>query len=302
MIPSPPPRPPQTGFLYVHPLRIQGYSIAGEETAVQVPELGVCFDIGRCPRLALTSPFVALSHGHMDHVAGLGYYFSQRHFQGMEVGRVICHRHLEEPIHGLMKAWTELEGQRTPYRVLPLAPDEELEIKNHIHLRGFATAHTVPSLGFVVLERRSKLRTDLVGLPQERLLELKKNGETITRVLEVPLVCYTGDTCMGEHFDRPDVLAAKILITECTFLESGHRHRASVGKHLHLDDILELLERSQAETVILTHLSRRTHIAAARAQLDESVPSRHRDRVLLLMDSKSNRFRYEQQEQEAGGE
>lgn len=300
MIPSPPPRPPQTGFLYVHPLRIQGYSIAGEETAVQVPELGVCFDIGRCPRLALTSSFVALSHGHMDHVAGLGYYFSQRYFQGMDVGQVVCHPHLEKPIHNLMRGWSELEAQRTPYRVHPLAPDQELEIKNNRYLRGFATMHTVPSLGFVVLERRSKLRDDLVGLPQEQILDLKKRGESITRTVEIPLVCYTGDTCMGDHFDRPDVLGAKILITECTFLETGDRHRASAGKHLHLGDILDLLDRSQAEAVILIHLSRRTHIAAARAQLDEAVPSRHRDRVLMLMDSKSNRIRYEQQDREAG--
>src|SRR5437867_1519521 len=26
-----------------------GYSVAGEETVVQVPELNTCFDIGRCP-------------------------------------------------------------------------------------------------------------------------------------------------------------------------------------------------------------------------------------------------------------
>jgi hypothetical protein len=48
---------------------------------VQVPELDVCFDIGLCPRIALTSPYVAISHCHMDHVAGLPYYFSQRMFQ-----------------------------------------------------------------------------------------------------------------------------------------------------------------------------------------------------------------------------
>ena len=28
---------------------VVGYSVAGEETVVQVPELNVCFDIGRAP-------------------------------------------------------------------------------------------------------------------------------------------------------------------------------------------------------------------------------------------------------------
>src|SRR5690606_8497462 len=83
MIPREPPRRPQLGFLYAPPYRIQGISIAGEETVVHIPELDLCFDIGLAPRAVLPSKYVALSHGHMDHVAGIAYYFSQRNFQGM---------------------------------------------------------------------------------------------------------------------------------------------------------------------------------------------------------------------------
>ncbi len=299
MIPTPPPRVPQCGFLYLPPYRVQGISIAGEESAVQVPELNVCFDIGRSPRLALASSYIALSHGHMDHSGGLPYYFSQRYFQGMDVGSVVCHRDLETPIHNIMRAWVQLEAQRTPYKVIALMPDEQIEIKNNIFLRAFETVHTVPSLGFVVLERRSKLRPELAGLPQEKLLELKSKDEPITHTIEIPLVCYSGDTAMGPHFDRDDVLDAAILICECTFLEPGHRGRASVGRHLHLDDVLELLDRTRAKAVVLTHISRRTHIASARDQLRKSLPARHRDRVFLLMDGRENRARYENQQCEA---
>lgn len=302
MIPKEPARRPQLGFLYLPPYRIQGLSIAGEESVVQVPELDVCFDIGRCPRAALSSNFVALTHGHMDHSAGISYYFSQRVFQGMGTGTLVCHPALEAPIHNLMKAWIDIEAQRTPYKVVPLAPDSELEIKNHTFLRAFATNHTVPSVGFVVIERRSKLREDLVGVTQEQLVELKKRGEEITRTIEIPLVCYTGDTMWGEHFDRPDVLNAKILITECTFLEVEHRSRASIGKHLHLDNVVELVKRSKAEAVVLTHLSRRTHMGEARKQLDAAMPAEDRERVYMLMDSRNNRSRYEKQATAGGGE
>ncbi|MFW6336606.1 MAG: hypothetical protein ACOC3G_05720, partial [Phycisphaeraceae bacterium] len=60
---------------------MQGLSVAGEESVVQVPELDIVFDIGLCPRPVLPSPYVALTHGHMDHAAGLSYYLSQRYFQ-----------------------------------------------------------------------------------------------------------------------------------------------------------------------------------------------------------------------------
>ncbi len=299
MIPNPPARRPQLGFLYIHPYRIQGISIAGEETFVQVPELGVCFDIGRAPRAALSSDFVALSHGHMDHSAGLAYYYSQRHFQGVGTGTVICHPAVEKPIHNVMNAWIDLEAQKTPYNVLALEPDQEHEIKNNIMLRAFATKHTVPSLGYVAVEKRSKLKDEYVGLPQETLVELKQKGTDITQINEIPLVCFTGDTMWGEHFDRPDVLNAKILITECTFLEPGHRGRADIGKHLHLEHIAQIMEASTAEAVILTHLSRRTHIVEARKMIYDTIDKKHHDRLLVLMDGRNNRMRYEKQLAEA---
>ncbi len=297
--PAQPPRSPQMGFLYIPPYRIQGISIAGEQTFIQVPELDVCFDIGACPKPALTSKFIALSHGHMDHSAALAYYFSQRYFQDLGTGTVICHPEVAQPIRNVMTAWIDLEAQRTPYNVVALEPEQTLEIKNNVHLRAFETQHTVPSLGYVLMEMRSKLKPELADVPQEKLVELKKQGEAITQTHEIPLVCYTGDTMWGPHFEREDVLNAKILITECTFLEADHRDRAAVGKHLHLDDIIALLERSSAEAVILTHMSRRTHTNVVRKTLDEAIPAEHRDRVFVLMDGRANRHRYEQQKSEA---
>jgi len=300
MLPREPARSPQEGFLYIPPYCVQGISVAGEETVIQVPELDICFDIGRCPRFALASPFVALSHGHMDHSAGIAYYFSQRNFQGMGTGTVICHPVVEQSIQNVMRAWIDLEAQRSPFKVVALAPEAEMEIKNHTFLRAFATNHTVPSIGFVVFERRSKLRADLAGLAQEQLIDLKKKGQNITQILEIPLVCYTGDTVRGAHLERPDVLGAKILIIECTFMEPGHRDRAGVGKHMHLDDVLEIIALSKAEGIVLTHLSRRTHMVQARKQIEDALRPEDRARVHILMDSRTNRARYERQQAEAG--
>lgn len=299
MLPKEPVRRPQLGFIYAPPYRIQGVSIAGEATAIQVPELDLGFDIGECPRAMLSSNVIALSHGHMDHIAALIYYFSQRHFQGMGTGTVVCHPDLEQPIRGLMDALVGIERQRTPYEIVTLEPEKQIPLKGNVVLRAFSTIHTAPSLAYACVELRSKLRADLVGMPQEQLVQIKAKGEEITETHEIPLVTYMGDTLWGKHFDRPEVLDARVLISECTFIEPGHRKRASVGKHLHLDDIVRLLEMSTCETVVLTHLSRRTHLGQARKVLDEAIPREHRDRVLLLMDTRANKQRYERQVAEA---
>jgi len=299
MLPKPPPREAPLGFLYIPPFRVQGLSIAGEVTCVQVPELDVCFDVGACPRAILSSKFVALSHGHMDHIGGLSYFLSQRRFQGMGTGRIICDHRLAGPIQRMMAGVAELEDQQTPFELIPVEPEGEVDIKNNMFIRAFKTEHTSPSFGYVVIERRTKLLEEYVGLPQEKLRELKSRGIEITRNLEIPLVSYLGDTAPGPHLVRNDVRKSKIIITECTFFEPDHRSRAKIGMHLHVEDIAEWLPVTECEAMVITHVSRRTHQGYARSRLAEVIGPDQASRCFFLMDHRTNRERYERQVIEA---
>lgn len=299
MIPKPPPREGTLGFLYVPPFRVQGLSVAGESTCVQVPELDMCFDMGACPRALLASRHVAISHGHMDHVGGLAYYCSQRVFQGMGTGNIICHRKMEASIRRMMNGYIDLEQQETPYDVVALEPEQEYEIKNNIFLRMFEVDHANPSSGYSIIERRSKLREEFVGLPQEKLRELKERGTEITRILEIPLVAYLGDTLPGPWLVRDDVRQAQVIVCECTFVDDDHVSRAKVGKHMHLNDVIEWLPTLECDSLILTHLSRRSNIGYARKMLRKRVKPELVEKVEFLMDHRSNREKYERQAEEA---
>jgi ribonuclease Z len=300
MLPKPPPREGQLGFLLLPPYRVQGTSIAGEATAIQIPELDLCFDMGLCPRSSLSSKHVAISHGHMDHIGGLAYYCSQRHFQGMGVGTIVCDARIEQAMHRMLTGYNDLEQQRTPFNIIPLEPEQEIEIKNTLYLRAFEVEHAGPAFGYSIIERRSKLKEEFVGFPQEKLRELKQKGTEITRILEVPLVAYLGDTLPGPWLLREDVLNAKVVISECTFVEPDHKERARVGRHMHLDDILEWLPLLQSEALVLTHLSRRSNIASARKLFRQADRSGDRPEIFFLMDHRTNRARYEQQLEDAG--
>ncbi len=300
MIPKPPPRESSPGFLYIPPYRIAGVSVAGETTAIQIPELDVCFDMGECPRFALSSKFVALSHGHMDHVGGLAYYCSQRRFQGMGSGTIVCDVRIAGAVKRMMDGFVDLEQQRTPYELIAIEAEQMTEIKPNIFLRGFETEHTSPSFGYTIIEKRSKLKPELINLPQEKLKELKDRGQEITRTLEIPLVAYMGDTLPGAHLVRNDVRKAELIICECTFFEPEHTERAKVGMHMHINDIAEWLRVVECKAMILTHISRRTHLGYARERLVEIIGQEKAKNVFLLMDGKFNRERYEQQEAAAG--
>ena len=295
MIPKPPPREGTLGFLYFPPFRVQGISIAGEITCLQIPELDIGFDIGACPRAMLSSKYLAISHGHMDHIGSLAYYCSQRKFQGMGTAKIVCDARIEGDIRGMMQGFVNLERQKTPYEVIPLQPDGQIEIKNNIFLRGFPTEHTCPSFGYSIYEKRTKLKPEFVDYPQEKLKELKERGVEITRTLTIPQVAYLGDTQPGPHLVREDVRKAQIVICECTFFEPDHKDRAKIGMHMHVDDVAEWLRVLESEALVLVHVSRRTDLNYARKRFSQVCGVEKADKVHFLMDFRSQRMRYEAQ-------
>ena len=300
MIPKMPPREGQLGYLYFPPYRIQGISVAGEQTVVQIPELDLNFDMGQATRASLTAKTVALSHAHMDHLGALPYWLSQRYFQKLGVGRIICHPKIAEDLTKMLRSWTPLEGQNTPFEIIELTEGHELPLKGNFVLKSVEMNHTSPCQGYVVVEKRSKLKAEFKDLPQERIKDLKTTGVEITEMIELPIIAYTGDTNRCEALQGDLFQKARILITECTFFLEEHKERAKIGKHLHVNDLVDLLDVWSAEHVVITHVSRRTSLGFAQRILKDLSKGKHLGRTHFLMDFKANKRRFELQLEEAG--
>lgn len=265
-------------------LKLQGYSVAGEESVVALPELNVGFDVGRAPRELISIDHVCLSHGHMDHAAGLAYYFSQRNFQGAPPGCVILHHKLVGPVEDLLRVWGRIEGHVSPARIVGVDEDEDFTVRRGLVVRPFRVRHAGAALGFSLIDVRKKLRPEYVELSGQQIVELKKQGVEVEYRLEVPLVAYCGDSALGPYLDHDHVRNAEVLIAECTFFEPDHLERARLGQHTHVRDLPELFERVRSPHVVLTHLTRRTGIHHARRALAELLRPEDLERVTMLME------------------
>jgi ribonuclease Z len=270
--------------LRVGAVHVVGYSVAGEESVVQVPELNVCFDIGRAPYFALTSDIVCITHAHMDHIAGLGYYLSQRNFQGMQPGTVLLPREMERGVDNLLRAWRDVERQGTPYTLIPMSAGQMYEVRRDFGIRAYQTHHGGPSLGYGLISIREKLKPELMGIPGPELVAMKKAGQEIQYRVEVPLVVYLGDTTLGPVFDEPDVRNAETLITECTFYDAEHRTKSKAGRHLHVDQFADVVPRLNNQHIVVTHITRRTSIRRAKHLLRKRVGDEAMKRIEFLMD------------------
>ena len=265
-------------------LDILGYSVAGEETVIAIPQLDVCFDIGKAPDQLISVNHVLLTHGHMDHAAGIAYYLSHRKFCGQSEGTVLTPPSTMEPLRQILDGWGRLDGSRIPAKLVPARPGDEYRIKPNLVARVFPTKHTRDAVGFCVIETRKKLKAEYAALTGPQLVELKKQGIAIDNPVEIPLVSYLGDTQYVDFSQLDYISKSKILIAECTFFADEHTERADAGRHMHIDEFAPLLERMQNEYIIITHLSLRTGIGEAKRMLRQRLPEEVYKKMIVLMD------------------
>lgn len=261
-------------------LRFQGLSLAGIRTSLCLPSAGLAFDVAQGYSFSLGCKNYFITHGHLDHAAGIPYIISQKAMNSLTTASFHMPEVMVEPLTEIMRQWQKIEDHRYDFKFVGIKPLDKIPLGPQAFVQAFPTVHRVQSLGYTYFRVKKKLRLDLIGEDRRELIRRRERGETLHSFEEIPLFSFSGDTQI-EFLDGPPwIRRSQILFIETTFLDDAKPiQSARQWGHIHLDELIPRLDEIESEHIVLIHISSRYSPAQIQQILDQKIPAHHRHRV-----------------------
>jgi ribonuclease Z len=246
---------------------------------------------------------VLLTHGHLDHILGLGGLVSTfAHFESVEFLEIFGGRPALERVNALLYS-VVLRDERDPMPIhlVDLKPGRVLDARQY---EVFAFPVTPRGQGNFRFECRERTHRPFL-LEKAEALGVPAGPERGQLVKGQPVTLGNGRTIQPEDVLGPDVPGAKVviiadvgrvdplleqcrdadvLVIEATFLEE-HAEEARAFGHITARQAAELAVRANAKSLILWHVSRRYRerdvLAEARALFPDAVVARDFDHFVV---------------------
>ncbi len=204
---------------------------------------------------------IAVSHADRDHIFGL---LQLNHHNAKHNLESVFYPSDARSIDRLREfAWRFDRDTADAYEWIKVIPDETYPLSNELALRPRRNTHLsrMPgenrSVGYVVMRRFRKLKSEFEGLAQDELRKIgtERGSHFLSEAHEEPLLAYSGDTGVMS----PDYwLGAKVLIHEATFLREGEVEEGWPGhEHSTMPEVLVMARDARPEVLILHHISSR---------------------------------------------
>jgi ribonuclease Z len=239
-------------------LTVEGFSRAAMQTYWRIPELKLGFDLGSQPWSFMGTPYWFVSHTHMDHLLALPAYVARRRMMKMEPPTIFMPEEAITTVRQLLSIFSRLDHGSLPCHLNGVNPGDEMLLSNGLIVSVVKTYHTIPSVGYIVWERRKRLKEEYSSLNETEIRNLAISGIEVSREIRIPKVAYLGDSRIQALDENPVMFQADILIMELSFVAKRHRgERIHKYGHIHLDDLVDRQQQFQNNTVIASHFSTR---------------------------------------------
>jgi len=214
---------------------------------------------------------VLLTHGHIDHIAGLpALLWTRAGGMGDTDKPLTIFYPAGEPAVALMRDYLHRSRRRWPFELswVELQPGDtiplsgELRAQHARRVRCFETRHirNQLTLGYQVLEARRRLKPEFSGLSPREVGMLARDigSASLSEPYEAPLIVWSGDSA---PLALQDARGAEILMHEATILDAQDKKGE---EHSSLDQALSLAAEARPRVLVLYHFSGRYRASEVR--------------------------------------
>lgn len=274
----------ERGYAFSHQdWQFTGYTLAGITTSVLCKNAAVCFDVGQGLPFQNSSRHILVTHAHLDHASGIPYLLAQKSMAGQKESNLYVPSNLAGPLEKILRIWQGLDEHEYSYQINVAVPGVVYDLDRYYSIKPFRTVHRVQSQGYLLYQKRKRLRHSFRSGDKEEILKAKARGEDPNEVVLDPVVAFTGDTQIEFFSSDADIARAKILFVEATFWDEERTvEDARKWGHIHLDEIIELLPRLKNERIVLIHTSVRYSLEYLNGILDRRLSAADRERVVIF--------------------
>lgn len=265
-------------------VRVLGYSIAGITTTLTLPQYKIAFDVGQGLPFHMGCDHFFITHAHMDHCYGVPYLIAQKTMMSHVSPQIYAPDPLYSTLPKIMKLWQEIEEHSYGVNLNQSQLTSIFSIQRNLEVRVFKTFHRVPSVGYSLIRKKTKLKGAFQGLNSEELKVIREAGETLQETVEETLFSFTGDTTSEFWQSAPEwVKSSKILAIDCTFIDSTRSiEQARLWGHTHLDEIIPMINDFTGGKILLVHLSARYTSAYVEKVLKNILSEAEREKIAVL--------------------
>lgn len=152
----------------------RGRSVGSQVTCHQFPGQDVCFDIGQATLSSTTVGNVFVTHGHDDHVGGLGTHHLRRSGWGLDPATYYVQEDDAPLVRRMVEAQCDLNRSRAlrDIKIVAVGEGSEIPVKGGLVVRPFRATHRIPCLGYALWGKRRRLKAEYRNLSRDEIQQM----------------------------------------------------------------------------------------------------------------------------------